>query len=184
MKAALSLWTNNAYRLLIFVTAIGAFGFWFQATVLTWVVYALTNSAGGLGSTSAYTFSLSGTWNGYQPLTIRPNLSRGITETALSAYRNTITTVLGVDYSYQLFDEWVVAGGTSYMLSDYQPIDGLGAAPREDTFFRSSIGLLWQPRPQLSIGPIFEYTQGGSSDPTNGPSYNRQILSIRLTARR
>jgi hypothetical protein len=146
--------------------------------------YAVTNSAGGLGTTSAYVFALAGTWNGYQPLTIRPNLSRSISETALSAYRNTVTTVLGVDYSYQVFDEWVVAGGTSYSLSDYQPIDGLGASPREDTFFRSSIGLLWQPRPQLSIGPIFEYTQGGSSDSTNGPSYNRQILSIRLTARR
>jgi hypothetical protein len=146
--------------------------------------YVVTNSAGGLGTTSAYVFALSGTWNGYQPLTIRPNLTRGITETALSAYRNTITTVLGVDYSYQLFDEWAIAGGTSYSMADYQPIDGLGASPREDTFFRSSIGLLWQPRPQLSIGPIFEYSQAGSSDSTNGPSYNRQIISIRLTAKR
>jgi hypothetical protein len=142
------------------------------------------SDSGGLGSTSAYTFNLTGTWNGYQPLTIRPNLSRAITETALSAYRNTISTVLGVDYSYQVFDEWTIAGGLSYSLSDYQPIDGLGASPREDTFVRSSIGFLWQPRPQLSIGPIFEYTQGSSTDAINGPSYNRQILSIRLTARR
>lgn len=154
------------------------------STITGTVGYSVTNSAGGLGSTSAYTFALSGTWNGYEPLFIRPNLSRSINETALSAYRNTILTVLGVDYSYQLFDEWSIAGGTSYSLSDYQPIDGLGASPREDSFFRTSIGLLWQPRPQLSIGPIFEYTQGGSTDPTNGPSYNRQILSIRLTARR
>lgn len=145
--------------------------------------YTLQNS-GGLGTTTAYTYGLSGTWNGYQPLTIRPNISRGITETALSAYRNTITTVFGVDYSYQLFDEWALAGGTSYSLSDYQPIDGQGATPRQDSFFRTSIGVLWQPRPQLSIGPIFEYTQGSSTDPTNGPSYNRQIISIRLTARR
>jgi len=147
------------------------------------VGYVVANS-GGLGTTSGYTFALSGTWNGYQPLVIRPNLSRGISETALSSYRNTINTVLGVDYSYQLFDEWAIAGGTSYSLADYQPIDGLGASPREDTFFRSSIGLLWQPRPQLSIGPIFEYSQAGSSDPINGPSYNRQIISIRLTAKR
>jgi hypothetical protein len=139
---------------------------------------------GSLGSTSAYTFALVGTWNGYQPLTIRPNLSRGITATALTNYRSTVTTVLGVDYNYRLFDEWAVAGGTSYSISDYQPIDGLGASPREDTFFRSSIGLLWQPRPQLSIGPVFEYAQGASTDPINGPQYSRQIISIRLTARR
>src|SRR5476651_1865815 len=45
------------------------------------VGYAITN--GALGSTSAYTFSLSGGWNGYAPLKLSPNLSRGITETAL-----------------------------------------------------------------------------------------------------
>ncbi len=49
MQAALSLLANKTYRLLIGVSAVGAFGFWFQATVLTWVVYALTNSAAQVG---------------------------------------------------------------------------------------------------------------------------------------
>jgi MFS family permease len=49
MQAALSLLANKTYRLLITVNAVGAFGFWFQATVLTWVVYALTNSAAQVG---------------------------------------------------------------------------------------------------------------------------------------
>ena len=145
--------------------------------------YGGSSSAGGLGDTSTYTFNFTGSWNGYQPLTIRPNLSRGIAETALSAYRNVVTTVLGVDYSYNLFEEWSLAGGFSYSLTDYQPIDGLGASPRQDAFARASIGILWSPRPQFSIGPIFEYTQGTSSDST-GPAYNRQLISIRLSARR
>lgn len=146
-------------------------------------------NTGGLGTTSAYTFALSGTWNGYLPLTIRPNLSRGISETALSAYRNTITTTLGVDYNYQIFDEFVLTGGFSYSISDYQPADAgtLGiaspAAARQDAFARASIGFLWAPRPQFSIGPSFEYTQGSSSDST-GPAYTRQLISIRLSARR
>jgi hypothetical protein len=146
-------------------------------------------SSGGLGNTSTYIFSLSGAWNGYQPLTIRPNLSRGISETALAAYRNTVTTTLGVDYNYQIFDEFVLVGGFSYSLSDYQPADvsALGlAAPasaRQDAFARASIGFLWAPRPQFSIGPSFEYTQGSSSDST-GPAYTRQLISIRLSARR
>jgi MFS family permease len=49
MHAALSLLANRTYRTLIGVSAVGAFGFWFQATVLTWVVYALTNSAAQVG---------------------------------------------------------------------------------------------------------------------------------------
>jgi hypothetical protein len=143
----------------------------------------LTTTSGALGSTSATTFSLSGSYNGYAPLTLRPNLSRSITESALSAYRNIVQTTLGMDYNYQIFDEFVLSGGISYSLSDYQPIDGLGASPREDAFARASIGFLWSPRPQFSIGPVYEYTQGSSSD-ANGPAYNRQIISIRLSARR
>ncbi len=145
--------------------------------------YGGSSSSGGLGDTSTYTFAFAGSWNGYQPLTVRPSLTRSIAETALSNYRNVVTTVLGVDYSYQLFDEWALAGGFSYSLADYQPIESLGASARQDSFGRASIGILWQPRPQLSIGPIFEYTNGSSTDPT-GPSYNRQLISIRLSARR
>ena len=151
------------------------------------VGYAI--SSGALGSTSATTFGLAGSWNGYPPLSLRPSLSRGITETALSAYRNTVTTTLGIEYAYQVFDEFALVGGFSYTLADYQPVDqaalGLAtpAAARQDAFARGSIGFLWQPRPQFSIGPIFEYTQGSSSDST-GPAYTRQLLSIRLSARR
>jgi hypothetical protein len=114
---------------------------------------------------------------------LRPNLSRGITETALAAYRSTISTVLGVDYTYQVFDEYAIVGGFSYTLADYVPTNISGASPREDGFGRAAIGFAWSPRPQFSIGPLFEYTTGSSTDPT-GPAYNRQILSIRLSARR
>ena len=146
-------------------------------------------SSGALGSTSAYTFGLAGTWNGYAPLSLRPSLTRGISETALSAYRNTISTTLGIEYAYQLSEEFALVGGFSYSLADYQPADqaALGqataAGARTDAFARGSIGFLWQPRPQFSIGPIFEYTQGSSTDST-GPAYTRQLLSIRLSARR
>jgi hypothetical protein len=151
------------------------------------VGYATTS--GGLGVTSTYTFGLAGSWNGYEGLVLRPSLTRGIAETALAAYRNTVTTTLGVDYSYQVFDEFVLVGGFSYSLSDYQPVDqstlGLAtpAAARQDAFARASIGFLWAPRPQFSIGPNFEYTQGSSSDST-GPAYTRELISIRLSARR
>ena len=143
-----------------------------------------STQSGGVGNTSAFTFGLSGIWNGYQPLTLRPNFSRGITETALSNYSSTIlTTLFGFDFTYQLFDEFILAGGLSYSTADYQPIESLGAPPRTDYFGRASIGFLWSPRPQFSIGPVFEYTQGSSTDPT-GPSYNRELISIRLSARR
>lgn len=147
------------------------------------VGYTTNSSEGGLGSTSAYIFSLGGSWDGIPFLTLRPTLSRSISETALSAYRNTTSTVMGMDFTYEINPEWSMIGGLSYTMSEYNPIDGLGASPRTDSFARASLGFLYMFRPQLSIGPVFEYTQGASTDP-NGPAYDRQLFSIRLSAKR
>ncbi|MBS0546316.1 MAG: outer membrane beta-barrel protein [Proteobacteria bacterium] len=147
------------------------------------VGYTINSSEGGLGATSAYVFNLGGSWDGIRFLTLRPALSRSISETALSAYRNTVSTVLGMDFTYEINPEWAMTGGLSYTMSEYNPIDGLGATPRTDTFTRASLGLLYMFRPQLSIGPVFDYTKGGSTDST-GPAYDRQLFSIRLSAKR
>jgi hypothetical protein len=49
---------------------------------------------------------------------------------------------------------------------------------------RGQIGLLYSIKPEIQIGPFFEYSRASSTDPTNGPSYDRQIYSIRLIAKR
>jgi MFS family permease len=46
---AVTLFAHPVYRLLFGVSAIGSFGFWFQATMLTWVVYEMTGSAAQVG---------------------------------------------------------------------------------------------------------------------------------------
>jgi len=154
------------------------------STIAGSVGYSTNSSEGGLGTTSAYVFSLGGSWDGIPFLVLRPSLSRSISETALSAYRNTTSTVFGMDFAYEILPEWTMTGGLSYNMTDYNPIDGLGATPRTDTFTRGTLGFLYSFRPQLSIGPVFEYTQGASTDSTAGPSYNRQLFSIRLSAKR
>jgi hypothetical protein len=143
-----------------------------------------TQTTGSLGATSSYVFSLAGSWNGYEPLLLRPNISRSIQQTPEGSYRNYISTVFGLDYSYSIHDEWTVVGGTTYTLADYQPIPGSGANPRTDAFFRAQIGLLYTLRPQVQFGPVFEYSQASTSDPTAGPTYSRETISMRLTAKR
>jgi hypothetical protein len=169
------------------------FGLGFGAT---WVVDPTTSFDGNIGLTSrSYnggSFSntsdvigtLSGTWNRYAPLTLRPSISRSMQESSLSNYKSILLTAFGLDFSYVIHDEWTANGGVSYSLSDYIPADGLGATPRTDKIFRGQIGFMYSLRPQVAIGPVFEYTQGSSTDPTNGPSYDRETISIRLTARR
>jgi hypothetical protein len=137
-------------------------------------------------STSANTFSLSGTWNGYEPLTLRPVLMRTINESALTNYQNYISTTAGVDFTYDVHYPWKAIGGFSYNTAEYTPAAGVaGVNPRTDYFVKASLGLLYEVRPQYSIGPLYEYTQGWSNDvAAGGPQYSRNFFSIRLVARR
>jgi len=144
-----------------------------------------TYTATGL-ATSATTFLLSGTWNGYEPLVLRPTLARTINESALVNYENYVSTVAGVDFIYDIHYPWKAVGGIAYNTADYTPAPGVGGvSPRTDSFFKASLGLLYEVRPQYSIGPLYEYSQGWSSDVlAGGPQYSRNFFSIRLVARR
>ena len=93
-------------------------------------------------STSASTFSLSGTWNGYEPLVLRPVLMRTINELALTNYQNYISTVAGIDFTYDIHYPWKAVGGFSYNTADYTPASGVsGVNPRTDYFCESFVGL-------------------------------------------
>jgi hypothetical protein len=146
----------------------------------------LSNQTYGGATTTATTFSLSGTWNGYEPLLLRPTLMRTINESALSNYQNYVSTVVGIDYTYDIHYPWKAIGGISYNTADYTPVPGLaGVNPRTDYFVKVSLGLLYEVRPQYSIGPVYEYSQGWSTDvAAGGPQYSRNFFSIRLVARR
>jgi hypothetical protein len=137
----------------------------------------------GLGADSGLSFSLKGTWSAYSPLTLRPTITRAINETALSNYKNFTSTTFAMDYTYIIHDAWTLAGGLLLSIADYAPVEGSGVNPRTDYFFRSQIGLLYSIKPEIQIGPFFEYSHGASTDST-GPSYDRQIYSIRLIAKR
>lgn len=51
---AFELWKIGSYRLLVGVTAVSSFGFWFHATTLVWVVYSLTSSPTMVGLISFF----------------------------------------------------------------------------------------------------------------------------------
>jgi len=158
---------------------------------------AKTNLEGSIGrsslsyladgtTTAATTFALLGTWNGYEPLVLRPSISRSINESALTDYQNYISTVVGVDFTYDVHGPWKAVGGLSYSTADYTPAYGVANVnPRTDYFFRGSVGFLYQLRPEYSIGPVYEYSTGWSTDvAAGGPSYTRNTVTIRLVAKR
>jgi len=137
-------------------------------------------------TTGAYTFGLSGSWNGYEPLVLRPQFLRSINESALSNYQNYVSTTLGVDFTYEVHGPWQAVGGTSISSADYTPATGVANVnPRTDYFFKGSLGVMYSLRPQVQIGPLYEYSQGWSTDvAAGGPAYTRNQISIRLIAKR
>jgi len=136
-------------------------------------------------TTPAVTFGLTGSWNGYAPLTIRPAFIRTINESAYSNYTNYVSTTLGVDFSYDVHDAWQMVGGTGVNIAQYTPAPGSGVGPRTDYFWRASLGLLYSLRPQVQIGPLYEHMTGSSTDVANGgPSYTREVISLRVVAKR
>ncbi|MBN9088916.1 MAG: outer membrane beta-barrel protein [Reyranella sp.] len=136
------------------------------------------------GSTSALSYGLKGSWTGYAPLTLRPTILRSINETALSNYKNYVSTTYALDFNYEIHNEWTLAGGLMFQTADYNPAAGSSVGPRTDFFMRGQIGLLYSIKPEIQIGPFFEYSRGSSTDSTLGPSYDRQIYSLRLIAKR
>ena len=145
-------------------------------------------------TTSGLGYGLSGTWNGYTPLTLRPSIQRSVTQTALVTFTSALSTTYALDFNYLIHDAWTATGGFSLTTSDYPAsaatssttsgTTGTTATPRTDSFYRFQIGLLYTVRPQIQIGPFFEYDTSTTTDPTNGPIYDRQIFSVRLIARR
>ena len=136
-------------------------------------------------STPALSFGLGGVWNGYQPLVVRPFVLRSVNETAFSQYQNYVSTTVGSQFVYTIQEGWVLDAGVSLALLDYTPLPGtIGTTQHTDTFWRASLGLQYSIRPQISIGPLYEFSSGSGGDPVASPNYTRHIFMLRLIAKR
>ena len=108
--------------------------------------------AGGV-STPAFTFGLTGVWNGYEPLTIRPAFMRSINESAYSDYQNYVSTTLGVDFTYDIHDAWKMVGGTGFNIAQYNPVPGSGVGAADGLLLARVAGFAVFPAPAGSDRP-------------------------------
>lgn len=138
-----------------------------------------------LQSTGAVTFGLGGVWNGYQPLVVRPFIIRSINETAFTNYQDYVSTTFGSEFIYTIQEGLQLNAGGSFSLLDYTPIPGAsGVTVHTDNFYRASLGLQYSIRPQISIGPLYEFAAGYGPDPVTSPNYTRHVVMLRLVAKR
>lgn len=136
-------------------------------------------------TTNAVVFGLGGVWNGYQPLVVRPFVIRSINETAFTNYQDYVSTTFGAEFAYTIQEGLQLNAGASYSLLDYTPIPGsIGTTVHSDNFYRASLGLQYSIRPQISLGPLYEFAAGNGPDPSTSPNYTRHVIMLRLVARR
>ena len=137
-------------------------------------------------NTGAVIFGLGGTWNGFQPLVVRPFVIRTINETVFTNYQDYVSTTLGAEFTYTLGNDWQLNAGATFSLLDYTPIPGTnaGAFAHTDDFYRVSLGALYSIRPQFQVGPLYEFSAGNGPDPNTSPNYTRHVIMLRFVAKR
>jgi hypothetical protein len=135
---------------------------------------------------AAVTFGLSGTWNGYQPLVVRPFVIRSINETVFTNYQDYVSTTIGAEFTYTLQSDWQLSAGATFSLLDYTPTPGTnaGAFAHTDDFYRVSLGALYAIRPQFQVGPLYEFSAGNGPDPNTSPNFTRHVIMLRFVAKR
>lgn len=123
-----------------------------------------------LGDTSTLTFGLSGIWNPYAPLFIKPGFTRSINETGTGLYKNYVSTLFSLDATYDVRSDIKLSGGLLYGISDYQSAPGIAAPQRNDNIYRALVDVTYSFRPQFYVGTSYEFlavrsnVAGGSSD--------------------
>jgi len=136
-------------------------------------------------TTGAVVFGLSGAWNGYQPLVVRPFVIRSINETVYTNYQDYVSTTIGAEFNYTIHSDWQLNAGASFSLLDYTPVPGAtGSFQHTDNFYRVSLGVLYSIQPQYQIGPLYEFGAGYGPDPNTSPNYTRHIIMLRFVAKR
>ena len=137
-------------------------------------------------NTGAVIFGLGGTWNGFQPLVVRPFVIRSINETVFTNYQDYVSTTFGAQFDYAIHSDWQLTAGATFSLLDYTPVPGTnaGAFPHTDDFYLLSLGALYSIRPEFQVGPLYEFSAGNGPDPNTSPNFTRHVIMLRFVAKR
>ncbi len=131
-----------------------------------------------LGNIRGAMFGLSGTWNPYQPLYIKPFVRRTIEETNFGGFSGYWSTVLGVNVDYRFRPNVRVNAGAAYGFDDYRLNNAVpGTSARNDRVLVLEIGVQYRPTENFFVGPTYQYTNRDSN--VAGLDFGRNIFMLR-----
>jgi hypothetical protein len=129
---------------------------------------------------STPTFGLTGYWNPYRPLWIKPYIKRTVDDTALSNDSAYLNTSGGLDVNYNMRPNIRLDGHADYTVADYQAISGTPGA-RYDQYYTFRAGLMYYPTPNFYLGPSYQFVHRTSNQ--FNADYDQNVIMLRLGAR-
>ena len=123
-------------------------------------------------------FGLSGTWNPYQPLFIKPYVRRTIEETNVAGYSGYWSTLAGVNVDYRFRPNIRVVAGAAIGWDDYRLTGQVPGTPaRTDRYLVLEVALQYRPTENFFVGPTYQYTNRDSD--VAGLDYGRNVFMLR-----
>jgi len=126
---------------------------------------------------STPTFGVTGYWNPYPVLWIRPFVQRTIDDSALTTSSAYINTVGGVEATYQYRPDIIAEASLGYNSADYLPQSGASAS-RFDQYAFVRASLMYSPTRRLFVGPQYQYLHRWSNQAGN--DFSQNIFMLRL----
>jgi hypothetical protein len=129
---------------------------------------------------SVPTFGLTGYWNPYRPLFIRPYIKRTVDDSSLANAAAYLNTSGGLDVNYSMRPNIRLDGHADYTVVDYQAVSGTPGA-EYDQYYTFRVGLLYLPTPNFYVGPTYQFVHRTSN--IFNADYDQNVVMLRLGAR-
>jgi hypothetical protein len=129
---------------------------------------------------SVPTFGLTGYWNPYRPLWIKPYIKRTVDDTSLANAVAYLNTSGGLDVNYSMRPNIRIDGHADYTIADYQAFSG-STNGEYDQYYTFRVGVLYLPTPNFFVGPTYQFVHRTSNQVNN--DYNQNLIMLRLGAR-
>jgi hypothetical protein len=129
---------------------------------------------------SVPTFGLTGYWNPYRPLWIKPYIKRTVDDSSLANTAAYLNTSGGLDINYNMRPNIRLDGHADYTVVDYGVSSNTPGA-EYDQYYTFRVGLLYLPTPNFYVGPTYQFVHRTSN--LINSDYDQNMIMLRLGAR-
>jgi hypothetical protein len=108
-------------------------------------------------------FSLQATYSPYDLLKVRLNGYRRVQPSIIDSGANTVTTGVGLDFSYRFLERFELNAGGAYERAAYESLDGGKSRARTDNYYLLRASLSYALRENIGAGVFYQFRTNDST---------------------